>query len=55
MIAMKIGNESNPFDIMNAQVKALGARVPDLPQPGILLCRLLMHLGRETTAMLEPA
>ena len=50
---MPIEIESGPFDIMEAHVKALGARVPDLPQSEILLCRLLMHLGREAASMLE--
>ena len=50
---MPTENESDPFDIMEAHVKALGARVPDLPQSEILLCRLLMHLGREANAMLQ--
>jgi MarR family transcriptional repressor of emrRAB len=38
---------------MEANLQNLSARVPDLPASGILLCRLLMHLGREMAVMFE--
>jgi MarR family transcriptional repressor of emrRAB len=38
---------------VEANLDNLRARVPDLPVSGILLCRLLMHIGREMAAMFE--
>ena len=42
-----------PFDKLEANLRALGERVPDLPFSGILLCRLVLHLGREMAAGFE--
>src|SRR3982075_3939678 len=39
--------------MLEANLKGLSARVPDLPITGILLCRLILHLGREMSAMFE--
>lgn len=41
------------FEKLEANLDALSARVPDLPITGILLCRLILHLGREMAAMFE--
>src|ERR1700678_1092830 len=41
------------FDMLEANLEELSARIPDLPITGMLLCRLIQHLGREMTAMLE--
>jgi MarR family transcriptional repressor of emrRAB len=38
---------------MEENLRSLGAHLPDLPASGILLCRLLMHIGREMAAMFE--
>jgi MarR family transcriptional repressor of emrRAB len=38
---------------LEASLRALSARVPDLPFSGILLCRLVLHLGREMAAGFE--
>ncbi len=38
---------------MQEKYWALGERVPDLPFSGILLCRLVLHLGREMAAGFE--
>jgi MarR family transcriptional regulator, negative regulator of the multidrug operon emrRAB len=47
-------NNSDPqFDMLEANLEGLSARIPDLPITGMLLCRLIQHLGREMTAMLE--
>jgi MarR family transcriptional repressor of emrRAB len=47
-------NSSDPqFDMMEANLEGLSTRIPDLPITGMLLCRLIQHLGREMTAMLE--
>jgi DNA-binding MarR family transcriptional regulator len=38
---------------LEANLARLHARVPELPIPGVLLCRLIQHLGRSMTFMLE--
>jgi MarR family transcriptional repressor of emrRAB len=47
-------NNSDPqFDMLEANLNALSARVADLPITEILLCRLIQHLGRELAVMFE--
>src|SRR5271154_7279455 len=41
------------IDKLEANLRALSARMPDLPFNEILLCRLLIHLGREMTTKFE--
>jgi MarR family transcriptional regulator, negative regulator of the multidrug operon emrRAB len=41
------------FDMLEANLEGLGTRVADLPITGLLLCRIMQHLGREMGAMLE--
>jgi DNA-binding MarR family transcriptional regulator len=41
------------FDMLEQNLEGLSARIPDLPITGILLCRLIQHLGREMASMLE--
>jgi len=41
------------FELVEANLKNLSARVAGVPATGILMCRLLQHIGRETAAMLE--
>src|SRR5713226_1812322 len=48
-----MNNSDSPFDKLEANLRALSARVPDLPFTGILLCRLVLHLGREMAAGFE--
>lgn len=48
-----MNNPDSPFDKLEANLRALSARVPDLPFTGILLCRLVSHLGREMAAGFE--
>ena len=38
---------------MEANLQNLSARVPDVPATGILMCRLLLHIGRELATMFE--
>ena len=38
---------------LEANLARLQARVPDLPLSSVLLCRLIQHLGRGLTSMLE--
>lgn len=41
------------IDMLEANLRALSARMPDLPFNEILLCRLILHMGREMAAKLE--
>ena len=41
------------FDKLEANLGALAARMPDLPLTEILLCRLMLHMGREMAALFE--
>jgi len=50
---MQMNNTASQFDLVEANLLALRARMPDLPVTGILLCRLAMHVGREMGAMFE--
>jgi MarR family transcriptional regulator, negative regulator of the multidrug operon emrRAB len=47
---MQMNNPDSQFDKLEANLRALGARMPDLPFTEILLCRLLLHTGREMAA-----
>jgi MarR family transcriptional repressor of emrRAB len=38
---------------MEDNLRNLSARLPEVPAAGILLCRLLMHVGRDMTTMFE--
>jgi len=48
-----MNSPDSQFDMLEANLEGLSARIPDLPITGMLLCRLIQHLGREMTAMLE--
>jgi len=41
------------IDQLETNLRALSARMPDLPFNEILLCRLMFHLGREMTTKFE--
>src|SRR6202051_2736049 len=41
------------FDKLEANLGALAARMPDLPLTEILLCRLMLHMGREMATRFE--
>jgi MarR family transcriptional repressor of emrRAB len=41
------------IDKLETSLRALSARMPDLPFNEILLCRLMFHLGREMTTKFE--
>lgn len=41
------------FELVENNLENLRTRLPGLPVTGILLCRLLMHLGREMSGMFE--
>jgi MarR family transcriptional repressor of emrRAB len=48
---MNIGDSQ--FDMLEANLRALNARMPGVPLNEILLCRLLMHMGREVAATFD--
>jgi MarR family transcriptional repressor of emrRAB len=50
---MQMNNTSSQFELMEANLQNLKQRMPDLPVSGILLCRLLLHIGREMAARFE--
>jgi MarR family transcriptional repressor of emrRAB len=41
------------IELMEANLQNLKQRMPDLPVSGILLCRLVLHIGREMAARFE--
>ncbi|MEP6884449.1 MAG: MarR family transcriptional regulator [Gammaproteobacteria bacterium] len=41
------------FDLLQANLRALNTRLPDVPLNEILLSRLLLHMGREMAATLD--
>jgi len=48
-----MNNNSSQFELMEENLQNLKERMPDLPVSGILLCRLLLHIGREMAAGFE--
>jgi MarR family transcriptional regulator, negative regulator of the multidrug operon emrRAB len=48
-----MNNGDSQFDKLEANLRALSGRMPDLPFTEILLCRLLLHIGREMAAAFE--
>ena len=48
-----MNNNSSQFELMEENLQNLKQRMPDLPVSGILLCRLLLHIGREMAAGFE--
>jgi MarR family transcriptional regulator, negative regulator of the multidrug operon emrRAB len=48
-----MNNSSTQFELMEANLQSLKQRMPDLPVDGILLCRLILHVGREMATNFE--
>ncbi|HEY2779544.1 MAG TPA: MarR family transcriptional regulator [Steroidobacteraceae bacterium] len=48
-----MNNSPSQFELMEANLQNLKQRMPDLPVSGILLCRLLLHIGREMASKFE--
>ncbi len=46
-------NSDMMFEMLEANLKSLSNRVPDVPVTSILLCRLILNLGRSMAAMFE--
>src|ERR1700683_5481768 len=50
---MQMNYTDSHIDKLEANLRALSARMPDLPFNEILLCRLMLHMGREMAAKCE--
>ena len=50
---MQMNNDDTLFGQLEANLRALSARMPDVPFNEILLSRLLLHMGREMSSTLE--
>jgi MarR family transcriptional regulator, negative regulator of the multidrug operon emrRAB len=48
-----MNNFSRQFDLVEANLQNLKRRIPELPVSSILMCRLLLHVGREMAVMFE--
>jgi MarR family transcriptional regulator, negative regulator of the multidrug operon emrRAB len=48
-----MNNGETQFDKLEANLRALSARMPDLPFTETLLCRLILHMGRELASSFE--
>src|SRR6202046_1681037 len=48
-----MNSSPSQFELMEANLQNLTHRMQDLPVTGILLCRLVLHLGREMTTKFE--
>ena len=48
-----MNNTSLQYEKLEANLERLRARMPDLPKSSVLLSRLLLHIGRGMTSMLE--
>jgi MarR family transcriptional regulator, negative regulator of the multidrug operon emrRAB len=48
-----MNNADIPLVKLEANLLALSARLPDVPLTEVLLCRLMLHMGREMSAMFE--
>jgi len=48
-----MNSSPSQFELMEANLQNLTHRMQDLPVTGILLCRLLLHIGREMAARFE--
>jgi MarR family transcriptional regulator, negative regulator of the multidrug operon emrRAB len=50
---MQMNYTDTHIDELETSLRALSARMPDLPFNEILLCRLMLHMGREMAAKFE--
>ncbi|MEA3109660.1 MAG: MarR family transcriptional regulator, negative regulator of the multidrug operon emrRAB [Gammaproteobacteria bacterium] len=48
-----MNNSSLQYQKLEANLERLRARMPDLPKSSVLLCRLLLHIGRGMASLLE--
>jgi MarR family transcriptional repressor of emrRAB len=50
---MQMNNHLSQFELMEANLNGLRLRMPDLPATAVLMCRLLVKIGREMSVMFE--
>jgi MarR family transcriptional regulator, negative regulator of the multidrug operon emrRAB len=48
-----MNNLSSQLELMEANLRNLSHRLPDVPIAALLMCRLMLHVGREMSAMFE--
>jgi len=48
-----MNNEHFPYDKIEANLERLRDRIPDLPVASVLLSRLLLHLGRDLSTLMD--
>jgi MarR family transcriptional regulator, negative regulator of the multidrug operon emrRAB len=53
MVSLRMNSDETQFGQLEANLRALSARMPDVPFNEILLSRLLLHMGREMSVTLE--
>lgn len=53
MVSIRMSSIYCQYDKLEANLQALRTRMPDLPLTEILLCRLLVNMGREMGTMFE--
>src|ERR1700722_8564615 len=53
MVSMQMNTGDSQFDLLEANLRALRVRMPDVPLNEILLCRLLLHMGRDVAATFD--
>jgi MarR family transcriptional repressor of emrRAB len=53
MVSMQMNSTDSQFDQLEANLRALNARMPGVPLNEILVCRLLIQMGREVAATFD--
>src|SRR5271163_897759 len=53
MVSMQTNSTLTQFELVEANLQSLSARVAEVPATGILMCRLLLHIGREMATRFE--
>src|SRR3979490_2069025 len=53
MVSIQMNSADSQFDQLEANLRSLSGRMPALPLTEILLCRLLLHMGREMATSFE--
>ena len=53
MVSIQMNDIDPQISQLEANLSALGGRMPDMPYFEVLLCRLLLYTGREIAALLE--
>jgi MarR family transcriptional regulator, negative regulator of the multidrug operon emrRAB len=46
-------NNTALFKLMETNLQSLSVRMPDLPLSSVMMCRQILHLGREMSSMFE--